>query len=141
MTMARVAVLITLAVTLLAACSGSGAPVENGPAGFTGQLKSIQAGEGEKRLRDLVPGDWTTVRIFAMESLIREDVEREVGFDLALPADNYFVAEGSVFVFANDDEVVWAAAVYGVEFGLAHTVGNEDSVVGRKAGRSHLELT
>lgn len=119
----------------LHACLG-GAPVEEDPA-LRQQLLSIQDGSSEQqRLHDLVPGDWTTVHIFDMESSTREYVEEKVGHSLDM--SSFYYAEGDVFIFVNDEEVVRGSVVYDVRFRRVYQSGDTESVVMRDATASGL---
>lgn len=109
-------------------CASAGAPVENDPEALAEQLDTIRNNGGQQRMRDVVPGDWTAVHVFDMESLIPESVEDEVGYSLDLPP-SYLNTMGTVFVFVDDEGVVRAAAIDGVRFGYTASPGDSDSVV------------
>lgn len=115
--------LLVIGLWTLAACSLGATQVENDEA-LDEQLASIQPGE-EKRLHDLVPGNWTKVYIFDMDAVTRESVEEEVGHSVGMP-DTYF-SSGAILVFVNDKEVVRASAVFKARF--AWQTGDTESVV------------
>ena len=123
-------IVVSISVGLYAVVSSesNGAPVENAPRRFSEQIEEIRTGGGSRRIHDLIPGSWTTVHVFDMESLVRESVEKDVGYSLDMP-ETYLNSMGALFVFVDDDSVVRAAAVYTSRFNEYHSTGDTDSMI------------
>ncbi|MFC4853011.1 hypothetical protein [Actinophytocola glycyrrhizae] len=102
------------------------------------QLMSIQEGGEQQRLHDLVAGDWSTVHIFDMESVVRDYVEERVGHSIDM--SDHFLTEGMLLVFVNDEEVVRGATVYDVRFMLDYQTGDVEAVVEHDTTTGYLKL-
>ncbi len=95
-------------VVLLSALTGCGSVGESGSMEydeeFAAHLRELCDGRQSRPLKDLVPGDWTTVHII-LGPHTEEWVEREIG--APLPEPKYgFDTEGNILVFMRGQDVV-----------------------------------
>ncbi|CAM2893869.1 hypothetical protein SAXI111661_06990 [Saccharomonospora xinjiangensis] len=85
---------------------------------FAEQVRELRSSQKSTPLKDLVPGDWTTVHII-IGPHTEEWVEREVG--APLPESEYgFDTEGNILVFMRDREVVQMKGTTGRLMGEGH---------------------
>ncbi|MCG8916361.1 hypothetical protein L6E12_11225 [Actinokineospora sp. PR83] len=63
-------------------------------------------------MADLVEGDWDQVHVFAMDILLEEGVEEDIGQLLDMP--DYYLGHGSVLVFLSQGRVLRAVESYKV---------------------------
>ncbi len=85
---------------------------------FANQLRELRDGKQSRPLKELVPGDWTTVHII-IGPHTEEWIEREVG--APLPESEYgFDTEGNILVFLCGEEVVRMKGTTGRLLGEGH---------------------
>jgi hypothetical protein len=100
-----VTVVLVLFAAVLAACGPGKEEVSmDYDEGFARHLRELRDSGRSTPLKELVPGDWTTVHVI-LGPHTEEWVEREVG--APLPETEYgFDTEGNILVFLRGDEVV-----------------------------------
>ncbi|OQO89360.1 hypothetical protein B1813_20660 [Saccharomonospora piscinae] len=99
---------VALVFAFLATLIGCGSGEEGGLMEYDGEfaerVRELRSGAESAPLKDLVPGDWTTVHII-LGPHTEEWVERAVG--APLPESKYgFDTEGNILVFMRGQEVV-----------------------------------
>lgn len=113
---------VGLVFVLLATLIGCGSGEEGGlmeyDEKFAEQVRELRSSGKSAPLKDLVPGDWTTVHII-IGPHTEEWVEREVG--APLPESKYgFDTEGNILVFMRGQEVVQMKGTTGRLMGEGH---------------------
>ncbi|CAM2947637.1 hypothetical protein SAXI111661_10090 [Saccharomonospora xinjiangensis] len=124
--------MFVLLATLISCGSAGGRESMDYDKEFSGQLRALRDGAQNKPLKDLVPGDWTSVHII-LGPHTEEWVEREVG--APLPDSGYgFDAEGNIHVFMRGQKVVRMKGTTGRLLGEGHF---SSAVVLARHGQHH----
>jgi hypothetical protein len=101
----RVVAFVFVLLAMLTGCgSGGGGVAMEYDDEFAGRLRELRDREQTMPLKELVPGDWTTVHVI-LGPHTQEWVERKVG--ASLPDTEYgFDTEGNILAFKRGQEVV-----------------------------------
>jgi hypothetical protein len=104
----RLILALTALLALLAGCGSSGVTVEFDE-GLAKTISELARSGGSRPLKDLAPGDWTSVHILTGPASSAR-IERELGKPAEIDGEGTYngdyVQDGNLLVFQRDGEIV-----------------------------------